>query len=79
MSQQLTESKYALGGVIHAWIVLVNQLLLQLRCSVVAACGVYELNCVEPADSLERQRNCEEKEQSNVVVCGIDQMFIRKV
>lgn len=58
---------------------MVNQLLLQLRRSGVAVCGVYELNCVERADSTERQRDCEEKEQSNVVVCGIDQMVIRKV
>jgi len=34
---------------------------------------------VGTADRLERQRDCEEKEQSSVVVCGIDQMLIRKV
>jgi hypothetical protein len=34
---------------------------------------------MELADSVERQRDCEDKEQSNVAVCGIDEMIIRKV
>jgi len=68
-----------LAGVIHAWIVLMNQLLLQLRCRVVAVCGVHELNAWSLLTAETIQRNCEDKEQSNVVVCGIGQMLIRKV
>ena len=66
-----------LGLLTDLWLVVVNQLLLQLRCSFVAACGVYELNAWSLL--IERQRDCEEKEQSNVLVFGIDQMLIRKV
>lgn len=55
-----------------------NQLLLQLRCSVVAVSGVHELNAWSLLTAEIIQRDCEEKEQSNVVVCGIDQMLIRK-
>jgi len=45
----------------------------------VAVGGVHELNAWSLLTAEIIQRDCEEKEQSNVVVCGIDQMLIRKV